>query len=152
MRKKLKVCWIVALIIVSFLPSLSKSTENENNVAFILNKLEEIQKDGVTEKEINYFVKILQEKFGKDSIYINTICRVIGIGAGILFPPFLPISAVLISFPITLLTTEELQGQWSHGIQLAIFIGFIGLPIYITPLPLFIIVGFAGVVIGIVFD
>ena len=127
------------------------SSENEN-IDIITNKLKEMQKGGITSEEIKDFIKFLKEKYGEDSIYINIMCKVIGIGAGILFPPFIPLSPVLISFPITALTTQGLQGDWSHFVQVAIFICFVGIPFYIPPFPLFIIGGYAGAVIGIVFD
>ena len=127
------------------------SSENEN-IDIITNKLKEIQKEGITGEEIKDFIKFLEEKYGGDSIYMNTMCKVIGIGAGILFPPFIPLSPMLISFPITALTTQGLQGEWSHTVNIAIFIAFAGVPIYIPPPPLFIILGYAGAVIGIRFD
>ncbi len=127
------------------------SVENEN-VNIVIEKLEEMQKGGINGEEIKAFISFLREKFGEDSIYINTMCKVIGIGAGILFPPFIPLSPILIAFPIVALTTQGLQGEWFHRTNIAIFIAFAGAPIYITPLPLFFIGGFAGVVIGIEFD
>jgi len=102
--------------------------------------------------ELKDLVEFLEEKYGGDSIYMNTMCKVIGIGAGILFPPFIPLSPMLISFPVTALATQGLQGEWSHTVNIAIFIAFAGVPIYIPPLPLFIVLGYAGAVIGIRFD
>lgn len=127
------------------------SSKNEN-IDLVVNEIKEIQKGGITEKEVKAFIEFLKEKFGEDSIYVNTMCKVIGIGGGILFPPFLPLSPLLISFPITFLDTQGLQGHWFHAVHLAIFISFVGAPFYIFPPPLFVIGGFAGMVIGIVFD
>ncbi|KAA0002484.1 MAG: hypothetical protein FE044_02970, partial [Thermoplasmata archaeon] len=52
------------------------SSENEN-IDIITNKLKEIQKEGITGEEIKDFIKFLEEKYGEDSIYMNTMCKVI---------------------------------------------------------------------------
>jgi len=151
--------WLVCLLIVFLtLPLLTSVKSNEkveaevNDMDFIMNGIERLQKNNFSEESIQLFIKELQERFGGDSIYINAMCKVAGIGGGILFPPFLPVSPVLIAFPITLLRATGLMRDWSHGVQLAIFISFVGLPLYITPPPIYIIAGVAGIVIGIVFD
>ncbi|HEC75637.1 MAG TPA: hypothetical protein ENI33_00045 [Thermoplasmatales archaeon] len=124
---------------------------SEEKMAFILEQVEKIKKDGVEQGEIDELIQILQEKFGEESVYTNAMCRVLGIGGGILFPPFIPLSPLVITTPIVLLDTDGLNGHWFHGANIAIFIAFIGFPIYIAPPPVFIIVGFAGFVIGISF-
>ena len=76
------------------------------------------------------------------------MCKVMGIGMGLLLPPFIPITPILFAMPGILLDTTGLMGHWTHVVHIAIFIPFIGLPAYFA-LPLFFIVGFAGIVIGI---
>ena len=68
---------------------------------------------------------------------------------GVTFFYFILITPILFAMPGILLDTTGLMGHWTHVVHIAIFIPFIGLPAYFA-LPLFFIVGFAGIVIGIV--
>ncbi|RLF32509.1 MAG: hypothetical protein DRN07_04865 [Thermoplasmata archaeon] len=158
---KLLVCLAGILLIVSLFSSslgeenalkTKETSSPDKNISFILEQIKSIEENGITRQEIDGLVCALQEKFGESSVYLNTMCKVLGIGAGILFPPFIPLSPVVIAAPITLLDTTGLQGHWFHGVHVAVFISFVGLPTYIMPPPLFITVGFAGVAIGIVFE
>ena len=148
MNKKFVSYLVILLICLTFvLPTFVASTfMTPQSIAYKNSKSEK------ADDELKNLVEFLEEKYGGDSIYMNTMCKVIGIGAGILFPPFIPLSSMLISFPVTALTTQGLQGVWSHTVNIAIFIAFAGVPIYIPPPPLFIILGYAGAVIGIRFD
>ena len=141
---------IGAISIPSFLMAGNIDNSEEENMAFIFEQVKKIRKDGVEQEEINELIQVLKEKFG-EGVYINAMCKVLGIGGGILFPPFIPLSPLIIATPIVLLDTDGLNGHWFHGVNVAIFIAFIGFPTYIAPLPVFITVGFAGFVIGISF-
>ncbi len=163
MIKKFLVCFIILLVSLSSVNSLkmtvnslkmdsAESFSDNENINFVIDKLKEIQEGGIDKEEIDSFIEILQEKFGGDSIYVNAMCKIAAIGAGILLPPFLPLSPVLIAFPFVVLDTTGLQGHWCHGVHIAIFFSFVGAPIYVMLPAIFIIAGFAGVVIGIVFD
>lgn len=154
MKKIYSVSILASMIIVILIPNFltaenDKKNFSEENMEFIFEQVKKIRKDGIEQGEINELVQILKEKFG--GVYVNAMCRVLGIGGGILFPPFIPLSPFMIVTPIVLLDTDGLNGHWFHGVNVAIFIAFIGLPTYIPPFPLFIIAGFAGFVIGISF-
>jgi len=145
--------FIAFLIIFSIcLPCVSPNKKEKNEIDFVIDELKSIREGGFTEEEIEVFIEILQEKFGEDSIYVNTMCKVVGIGGGIIFPPFIPLTPALIAFPITFLDTQGLQGHWAHAVHVAIFIPFVGFSMYVMLPAIFAIAGFSGVVIGIVFD
>jgi len=157
MKKIYSVCILALITSMILMPNflmagdIEENLSKEEKMAFVFEQVKKIKKDGIKQGEINELIQILQERFGEGNVYVNTMCKVLGIGGGILFPPFIPLSPLVIATPIVLLDTDGLNGHWFHGVNVAIFIAFIGLPTYIAPLPLFIIVGFAGIAIGISF-
>jgi len=154
MKKIYSFCMLALIIgaisIPNFLMAENIYNSKDGNMEFVFEQVKKIKKDGVEQVEIDKLIQVLKEKFG-EGVYVNAMCRVLGIGGGILLPPFIPLSPLVIAAPVVLLDTDGLNGHWFHGVNIAIFIAFIGLPTYIAPLPVFITVGFAGIVIGISF-
>lgn len=138
-------------VMVNLSKTMSKSL-TDARLFFILDQIAKIKKDGVSTEEIKELIQFLRDNLGDDSVYLNSFCEVKGIGGGILLPPFLPVSPVLIAAGAVLLDTTGVEGHWCYFVHLAIFIPFIGLPTYILPPPVFIIAGFSAMVIGVVFD
>lgn len=149
--KKIVICFITFLVIFPFVNSEdNKNLEiSDENIIFVINELNRIKEGGITVEETQHFIEFLQDKFGKSNIYVNVMCKVTGIGMGLLIPPFIPITPILFAAVGILLDTDGLMGHWTHMVHLAIFIPFIGLPLYFAPPALFLITGFAGIVIGV---
>ena len=134
---------------------IQKSAENERDimqderVTMLLNELKEKNSDGVLDKkEVKELLELSKELFGDENVHVNGLCKVTGIGGGLVIPPYLPITPVLIAVGAILLDTEGTNGHWCHAVHLAIMIPFVGGPIFIPPYYV-IIAGFAGAVIGI---
>jgi len=122
----------------------------DGRVIKILELINEMRKDGtIDKKEIEKLKTTVEELFEENSIYVNTMCKVTAIGGGLLLLPFLPVTPVLVAAGGILLDTDGANGHWSHIVQIAMFIPFIGVPLYILPPPLFIIGGYAGFALGI---
>ncbi len=140
MRKKIVICFIIFLIIFPIVNSSNKKLEISDNI----NELK-----GIRMEKVQRFIGFLKDKFGDNNVYVNMMCKITGIGIGLLIPPFIPATPLLIAAGGTFLDTDGLMGHWVHMVHLAIFIPFVGLPIYFSPPALFLIAGFAGVVIGV---
>ncbi len=126
---------------------------SDERLSFVLGLLDDLLDDNIVDSsEIDRLVSVLQEEFKDNSIYVNTLCKVTGIGEGLLLPPFIPVTPLLLVVGGVILDTNGAMGQWCHLLHIAIFIPFVGIPLYILPPPLFIIGGFTGFVLGIVFD
>ena|GEM_PF-2786426 len=126
---------------------------DHGKIVSILNLIDELTEDKIVGlKEINRLVTALQEEFGENSIYVNHLCEVKGIGGGLLLIPFLPITPLLFAGGVILLDTNGADGHWCHLVHIAIFIPFIGLPLYMLPPPTFVIIGYAGLALGVVID
>ncbi len=122
----------------------------DERVVMLLNELKEKNSDGVLDKkEVEELLELSKELFGDENVHVNGLCKVTGIGGGLVIPPYLPITPVLIAVGAILLDTEGTNGHWCHTVHLAIMIPFVGGPIFIPPYYV-IIAGFAGAVIGIV--
>ncbi|MCD6448573.1 MAG: hypothetical protein J7L58_05990 [Thermoplasmata archaeon] len=150
MTKKLIACFVILSFIFSSINLESKGAKSpDRNISSVIKEIEKIREGGITWDEVQHLIEFLQEKFGEGGVYVNMMCKVTGIGMGLLFPPFIPVTPVLFAALGILLSTDGLMGQWSHMVHLAIFIPFVGFPAYFAPPALFIIAGFAGVVIGV---
>jgi len=126
---------------------------SDERLSFVLGLLDDILEDNIVDpSEIDRLVDVLQEELKDNSIYVNTLCKVTGIGEGLLLPPFIPVTPLLLVVGGVILDTSGAMGQWCHLLHIAIFIPFVGIPLYILPPPLFVIGGFTGFVLGIVFD
>ena len=150
MTKKFLTCFVILSIIFTSMNLRADKKEKflDESIASIINELERIREGGITEEEIHHFIEFLQEKF-EGGVYVNMMCKVTGFGMGLLLPPFIPVSPVLIAVLGLLLDTDGLMGHWAHVVHIAVFIPFVGLPAYFIPPAFFFIAGFAGIVIGI---
>lgn len=153
MTKKFVIYFVIFSIIFASVNLRSEkvetSDENIKDITSVIIEIEKILERGATAEKIQYLIEFLKEKFGEGGVYVNIMCKVTGIGMGLLFPPFIPITPVLFAALGLLLGTDGLMGEWSHVVHLAIFIPFVGFSAYFAPPALFLIAGFAGVVIGV---
>ena len=151
MTKKFVIYFVILSIIFASVNLRSEKVENsDEDITYVISEIEKILERGVTAEKIQYLIEFLKEKFGEGGVYVNMMCKVTGIGMGLLFPPFIPITPVLFAgVPGLILDTDGLMGHWMHAVHLAIFIPFVGFSAYFSLPALFLIAGFAGVVIGV---
>lgn len=90
----------------------------------------------------------LAEMLGNSgAVYVNAVCKVIGIGLLLLFPPFIPVTPLLFA-TFSVVTTEGTMGEWTHGAVLVFCMPFVGVSVYLLPQPMFVFTGFAGLVVA----